>query len=88
MSEFLTRLNFGEMMSILGILVVFGGLFIGFVAVAGGVWSDVRKKEILAGLKHDMLERGMSADEIQKVLDAGTKSSGKVARESHAECCG
>ena len=87
MSEFLTRLNFGEMMSILGILVVFGGLLIGFVAVVGGVWSDVRKKEILAGLKHDMLERGMSAEDIRMVLDAGKKNSGIAGCDSRASYC-
>ena len=85
MGEYLSRLHFGELMGLLGIS---GGLLIGLIAVVGGIWSGVRKKEIAAGLKHDMLERGMSADEIQKVLDAGTKSSGKVARESHAECFG
>jgi hypothetical protein len=88
MSEFMSRLNFGELMAVLGVLVVFGGLLIGLVAVVGGIWGDVRKKEILAGLKHDMLERGMSSEEIQQVLDAGTKRSAKAPLESHAECCG
>jgi hypothetical protein len=84
MAEMLTR-NFGEW---IGFMIVGGGLLIGLIAVAGGIWSDVRKKEIAAALKHDMLERGMSADDICKVLEAGTKRSRKVESDSQAACCG
>ena len=76
MGEYLSRLPVGELIALVSIG---GGLLIGLVAVAGGIWSDVRKREIAAGLKHDMLDRGMSADEIRTVLDAGTKRSGKCA---------
>jgi len=34
-------------------------------------WSSVRRAEMEANLKRDMIARGMSADEIQRVLDAG-----------------
>jgi hypothetical protein len=84
MAEFLSRLNFGEMM---GFIALTGGLLIGFVAVLGGIWSDVRKREIAVGLKHDMLERGMSAEDIRMVLDAGKKSSG-IGCDSRASYCG
>jgi hypothetical protein len=72
MSAFLTRFNFPELM---GFLVVGGGLLMGFVAIVGSFWTDIRKKEIAAGLKQDMLNRGMSAEQIRLVLDAGTKRS-------------
>jgi hypothetical protein len=65
---------------------VSGGLLIGLVAVLGGIWSDVRKREIAAGLKHDMLNRGMSAEEIRTVVDAGTKRSGQREEESRVTC--
>jgi hypothetical protein len=39
-------------------------------------------------LKQDMLNRGMSAEEIRTVLDAGTKRSRKIAEASRAVCCG
>ena len=32
-------------------------------------WSAVRQAEIEANLKRDMIARGMSADEIQRVLE-------------------
>jgi hypothetical protein len=80
MAETLTR-NFGEW---IGFMIVGGGLLIGLIAVAGGIWSDVRKREIAAALKHDMLERGMSAEDIRAVLEAGTKRSRKSDCDSHA----
>ncbi len=83
MSDLLTRFNFGELM---GFFVVGGGFVISLVAIWGGMWSDVRKREIAAALKQDMLSRGMSADEIRMVIDAGTKRSGRSA-ESKESCC-
>ncbi len=83
MSEILSRFAFGEL---LGFLSVGGGLLIGLVAVAGSMWLEVRKTETAASLKQDMLNRGMSAEEIQTVLDAGTTHSGRIADKSLA-CC-
>ena len=37
----------------------------------GYCWASVRRAEIEANLKRDMIARGMSADEIQRVLAAG-----------------
>jgi hypothetical protein len=36
----------------------------------GHYWASVRRAEIEAGLKRDMIARGMSADEIERVLNA------------------
>jgi hypothetical protein len=83
MAELLSR-NFGELM---GFIAITGGLLIGLIAVVGGIWSDVRKKEIAAALKHDMLERGMSAEDIRMVLDAGKKNSGIASCDSRASDC-
>ena len=69
-----------------------GGEFIGLVAVAGGLlcgmlgillgffaeWQKTRREEFTAALKQDMLSRGMSADEIRTVLEAGSKESRKA----------
>ena len=81
MGDMFSRFNFGELM---GFLSVGGGLFIALVAIVGNLWADVRKSELSAALKHDMLDRGLSADEIMTVLNAGTKRARKVAHESHA----
>ena len=84
MSHVFMNMNYGEFM---GFLALGGGLLIGLVAIIGGTWSDVRKREIAAGLKHDMLERGMSAEDIRMVLDTGKKSSG-IGCDSRASYCG
>jgi hypothetical protein len=38
-------------------------------------WRKVRQAEIDAALKHEMIQRGMSADDIQKVLEASSRKS-------------
>jgi|HubBroStandDraft_1064217.scaffolds.fasta_scaffold1287882_1 hypothetical protein len=79
LADFLSRFQFGELM---GFLAVGGGLLIGLVAVAGGLWVEIRKNEIAAALKQEMLGRGMAPEEIKMVLDAGTHRSRKQGR-----CC-
>jgi hypothetical protein len=79
LADIMSRFNFGELM---GFLSVGGGLLIGLVAVAGGLWVELRKTEITAALKQDMLGRGMPPEEIKMVLDAGTHRSRKQGR-----CC-
>ena len=78
LADFLSRFQFGEL---IGFLAVGGGLLIGLVAVAGGLWVEIRKNEIAAALKQDMLGRGMSPDEIKMVLDAGSDRSRKQGRD-------
>lgn len=85
MGAYLSNLPFPALM---GLLVVGGGLAMGFVAIIGAFWTDIRKREIAAALKQDMLSRGMSAEEICTVLDAGTKRSRKIAEGSRSACCG
>jgi hypothetical protein len=79
---------YGQLM---GFLAVGGGLLMGFVAILGAFWIEIQKREIAAALKHDMLERGMSAEEIRVVIDAGTKRSKKrpaeLAADSRVACC-
>jgi hypothetical protein len=74
MNEILSRFEAGE---IIGLVAVTGVLLCGLVAIIMGIWHVHRKAEINAALKQDMLNRGMSADDIRMVLDAGTPQSGK-----------
>ena len=66
MFEFLSRFDGGE---IIGILAVVGGCLCGIVAIAGKYWLKIRQVEF----KQDMLNRGMSAEDIKTAMDAGTK---------------
>jgi hypothetical protein len=54
----------------IGLVAVSGGLLIGLAAVIASVWHKVRLAELQANLKQQMLTRGMSAGEIQRVLKA------------------
>lgn len=71
MLDFLSRFNSGEMIALVAIV---GGLLIGPIVVVINNWHEMRKTEMLNELKQEMLARGMSADEIRTVLEAGTKS--------------
>ena len=84
MGAYLSSLPFWQLILL---LIIGGGLTISLVAIVGAFWTDIRKREISAALKQDMLSRGMSADEIRIVLDAGTKRSGKIRAESQEVRC-
>jgi hypothetical protein len=62
---------------LIGLVAVAGGLLCGIVGIVMGCWLEMRKVAGANDLKQNMLERGMSAEEIQTVLDAGADSAGK-----------
>ncbi|RIK78876.1 MAG: hypothetical protein DCC67_11145 [Planctomycetota bacterium] len=68
----LQQLNPGELIAVVSIV---GGLVCGTVTIAAHYYRQIRRDEILAKLKTDMLDRGMTAAEIQTVLEAGTVAS-------------
>jgi hypothetical protein len=72
MVEFLSKVSAGELIAIISIV---GGLVCGTIVMIGDYWYKIRKAELQARLKQDMLDRGMSVDEIRDVLEAGTKAS-------------
>jgi hypothetical protein len=76
--EFLAKFNGGEL---IGFVAVAGGILIGLVCGLAGIltgcWEKIRRTEIAAALKRDMLNRGMSAEEIRTVIEAGSKYSRK-----------
>jgi hypothetical protein len=47
------------------------------IGTAGHYWNRDRQQERLAQLKHAMIQRGMSADEIVRVLAAGSEQDAK-----------
>ncbi len=52
------------------IAVPLGGCLVAIVAIVGGLWSKTVKSNRIAELKRAMIERGMSADEIERVIAA------------------
>jgi hypothetical protein len=67
---------------VLGILIITVG-----VPTIGHYWCKNRKNELDTALKQDMIERGMSAEDIKLVLEATsgreTKRSAAAARRAN-----
>ena len=75
MGDFITQIGFGPFIALVALV---GGLLIPLVAIIGGLMYKHRKLQVEAALKQQMIERGMSAEEIKEVL--GAPRSGKAHR--------
>jgi hypothetical protein len=49
-------------------IVPLGAFAVAIVAIAGGIWSDIHNKRIRADQRMAMLARGMSVEDMEKVL--------------------
>lgn len=81
--------------ALLGSLGIVGGTVIGTSAIFSQAWRRVRQAEDLNALKHAMIERGMSAEEIATVIRATPKRTfefpfevreGRERKHAHARC--
>jgi hypothetical protein len=77
MYELLSKVDPGLL---IGLVSVVGGLVCGIVAIVMGVGLEIRRVELSAALKKDMLERGMTAEEIRIVMEAGSKNSQRLCK--------
>jgi hypothetical protein len=75
MFEILWNFSPGQL---IGLVAVSGGLVVAAIAIIASHWCRVRLGEIEASLKQQMLEKGMSAAEIDQVI--------KARREKHSHC--
>jgi len=66
-----------ELFGPIGILMIIGGTIFAVIAVCQ--WRKVRVTEIEATLKQQMLDRGMSADEIAQVLSTSSNGYSRLA---------
>lgn len=60
----------------LTILMVFS---IPILVIVGGLWVHLEKARSTTDLKRSMVERGMSVDEIERVMRAGQDSAAPAA---------
>jgi hypothetical protein len=77
MIDLLSGLNPRDLIILVSVV---GGLLCAIIAIVAGAWQKGRRAEIIAALKQDMLNRGMSADDIRDVLEAGSRRSRKHFR--------
>lgn len=72
MNEILSKFDSGEM---IGVIAVAGAFLCGILGICLGFfaeWQKSRRAEIIGSLKQDMLNRGMSVDDIERVVSAGS----------------
>jgi hypothetical protein len=67
LEEVLAKLSGGQ---VIGLAAVVGGLLLAVIAIVAKEWRRIRVAELQADLKRQMLGRGMSAADIEKVLQA------------------
>jgi Na+-transporting methylmalonyl-CoA/oxaloacetate decarboxylase gamma subunit len=59
----------------IALVLIFGGsMLVAIIAIVGSFIYHFRKREAEINLKHEMIARGMSADEIERVLAAKSAS--------------
>ena len=65
MLELLNKFEPGELIALTAVV---GGALVAIIAVVSYQWGKVRVAELDSALKQQMLEKGMSADEIEQVM--------------------
>lgn len=72
------------------ILLVAIGCFTGIVLGVSGIiysaFDSAHRRRLEADLKREMLDRGMSAEEVAKVIEASPPPEDAAARVVHAWC--
>jgi hypothetical protein len=77
MYELLSKM---EPEQLIGLVAVIGAYACGIVAIVMGIRLGFRRVELAAALKKDMLERGMTAEEIRIVMEAGSKNPQRLGK--------
>ena len=72
MTDIISRLNGGEL---IGLVAVVGGFLSFCTCVVVCEWRKYKVSVVEADLKQDMLERGMTAEEIDQVVRSKTTAS-------------
>ncbi len=71
----LAEFNWSSLVAPEVLVFVVGGL-IAIIAILAGAVTSVMNNRSQARLKMDMLDRGMSAEEIERIVNAGTDAAG------------
>ncbi|HVA51764.1 MAG TPA: hypothetical protein VNH11_35815 [Pirellulales bacterium] len=70
MMDILSKFESGETIAL---VAVAGGLICGITAIVGGTLAKCWRQGREMALKEEMIERGMSADEIRTVIECGAR---------------
>jgi hypothetical protein len=82
MYELLSKM---DTMGLIGFVATVGGLFIGLVTIVTGIVvgtrAQIRRTELAIAFKRELLERGLTPDEIQTVMEAGSGVSHRPEKD-------
>lgn len=87
MMNMLMELDHGRLGILLGFSAIVAFTLIAVSSVIASQWRKVRQSEVEAALKAQMLEQGMSAEEIEKVMVAGNRAKWMEIWAEHAGNC-
>jgi hypothetical protein len=86
MLEWLSQQSAGQITGLVAVLI---GPMIAMVAIVSAAWTRVRRIETQGriaeaelAVKQEMIERGMSADDIERVLQAGQNSRAEKQQDA------
>jgi hypothetical protein len=75
MNDVFSKLSSEEILPIVIVAIIFGaGAVVALASIIAGCVYKIRQQTISARLKQDMLDRGMSAEEIKIVLEANQRA--------------
>lgn len=73
MQDMLSRMNPGEFIGLCAVVIgAGGGVLIALTGMIGGFWYSARKAEAEAGLKRELVAAGLSAEDVERVVNATT----------------
>ncbi|GJM24402.1 MAG: hypothetical protein DHS20C16_08170 [Phycisphaerae bacterium] len=58
-------------------IAIVAGCLTGIIAIAGVFWSHVEKTKSKNELKRSLVERGMSVEEIERIIEAGEEEKNR-----------
>jgi hypothetical protein len=65
------------------IIMAICGSLVGIIAIVAHQWRNLRQAEVEAALKQDMLNRGLSVEEIERVVRASTNPANSKPAWGH-----
>jgi len=84
MDMLLAEISGGELTGLVGILIpllaTIGGVIALIIAVVGGHYRKLQRDDMEATLKMEMIQRGLGAEEIERILNArmATPQAGRL----------
>ncbi len=82
LEELLSKLGRNEVMPlIISVVAILSGVIIAMTAIIAGIFRQHRQQQLSVTLMHDLLERGLPTEEIERLLLASGLGDADVAKK-------